>query len=68
VSSSNDPTNVKLKVSWTKDQLKDAPDFQYYKPASSTSSSDRSNSTSGQRGGPGTMAPPAGGTPPAQRQ
>jgi hypothetical protein len=27
----NDPTNVKLKVTWTKDQLKDAPDFQYYK-------------------------------------
>ena len=30
---SDDPTNVKLKVSWTKDQLKNAPDFQYYKPA-----------------------------------
>ena len=30
--SSNDPTNVKLKVAWTKDQLKGAPDFQYYKP------------------------------------
>ena len=30
-SSSSDPTNVKLKVSWTKDQLKSAPDFQYYK-------------------------------------
>ena len=29
---SDDPTNVKLKVSWTKDQLKNAPDFQYYKP------------------------------------
>jgi len=29
----NDPTSVKLKVSWTKDQLKDAPDFQYFKPA-----------------------------------
>jgi hypothetical protein len=34
---SNDPTHVKLKVSWTKDQLKNAPDFQYYKPASRTS-------------------------------
>ena len=34
-----DPTNVKLKVSWTKDQLKDAPDFQYYKAPSQTSSS-----------------------------
>jgi hypothetical protein len=29
----NDPTSVKLKVSWTKDQLKDAPDFQYFKSA-----------------------------------
>ena len=25
----NDPSNVKVKVAWTKDQLKDAPDFQY---------------------------------------
>jgi len=32
----NDPTNVKLKVAWTKDQLKDAPDFQYYKPPART--------------------------------
>jgi PRC-barrel domain protein len=37
-SGSNDPTNVKLKVSWTKEQLKNAPDFQYYKPPSRTSS------------------------------
>jgi sporulation protein YlmC with PRC-barrel domain len=29
----NDPTRVKLKVSWTKDQLKAAPDFQYYRVA-----------------------------------
>jgi hypothetical protein len=34
--SANDPTNVKLKVAWTKDQLKDAPDFQYYKPPART--------------------------------
>jgi hypothetical protein len=34
--SSNDPTNVKLKVAWTKDQLMQAPDFQYYKPPAST--------------------------------
>jgi PRC-barrel domain len=27
----NDPTQVKLKVTWTKDQLKNAPDFQYYR-------------------------------------
>src|SRR6266852_5532705 len=32
----NDPTNVKLKVSWTKDQLKAAPDFQYYRPPART--------------------------------
>jgi sporulation protein YlmC with PRC-barrel domain len=37
-SANNDPTNIKLKVSWTKDQLKSAPDFQYYKPPSRTSS------------------------------
>ncbi len=30
-SASNDPNDIKLKVSWTKDQLKQAPDFQYYK-------------------------------------
>jgi hypothetical protein len=33
---SDDPTNVKLKVSWTKDQLKNAPDFQYYRPPART--------------------------------
>jgi hypothetical protein len=33
----NDPTNVKLKVSWTKDQLKQAADFQYYKAPSRSS-------------------------------
>src|SRR5215510_13199838 len=32
VGTSSDPTSVKLKVTWTKDQLKNAPDFQYYKP------------------------------------
>jgi hypothetical protein len=31
-SSSNDPTAVKLKVTWTKEQLQSAPDFQYFKP------------------------------------
>jgi hypothetical protein len=34
--SANDPTSVKVKVAWTKDQLKDAPDFQYYKPPART--------------------------------
>lgn len=33
---SNDPTDVSLKVSWTKDQLQAAPDFQYYKPPAAT--------------------------------
>jgi sporulation protein YlmC with PRC-barrel domain len=39
-SANNDPTNVKLKVSWSKDQLKSAPDFEYYRapaPARTTS-------------------------------
>jgi hypothetical protein len=41
---STDPNDVKLKVSWTKDQLKGAPDFQYYKsPARTTSSGDAPN-------------------------
>jgi hypothetical protein len=30
-----DATSVKLKVAWTKDQLKDAPDFRYYQPPAS---------------------------------
>jgi PRC-barrel domain len=34
----NDPSNVKLKMAWTKDQLQDAPDFQYYKPPARTAS------------------------------
>ena len=38
---SDDPNNIKLKVSWTKDQLKQAPDFQYYKPAATTGQRDR---------------------------
>jgi hypothetical protein len=38
---SSDPTNVKLKVSWTKEQLQKAPDFQYYKPPSPSRTSDR---------------------------
>src|SRR5262245_30156412 len=39
MASRNDaPTMVKLKVSWTKDQLKNAPDFQYYKPPARTTS------------------------------
>jgi hypothetical protein len=38
-SNANDPNDMKLKVTWTKDQLKNAPSFEYYKaPARTTSS------------------------------
>ena len=33
---SNDPNDIKLKVSWTKDQLKAAPGFEYWKSSSTT--------------------------------
>lgn len=57
---SNDPTNVRLKVAWTKDELQKAPDFEYYKPPAST--------TSTQPGQPGTtgMAPRPAPTQPTQ--
>jgi hypothetical protein len=35
-SAANDPNNVKLKVASTKDELRDAPDFQYYKSPART--------------------------------
>src|SRR5437660_10205535 len=59
VSRNDDPTMVKLKVSWTKDQLKNAPDFQYYKPPART--------TSGAGGSPTTGMAPQPTTPPAER-
>jgi sporulation protein YlmC with PRC-barrel domain len=37
-SASNDPNNVKLKISMTKDQLKNAPSFEQYRAASTTGS------------------------------
>jgi sporulation protein YlmC with PRC-barrel domain len=55
-SSNNDPTNVKLKVSWTKDELKNAPDFQYYKPPARTTSGGGPSPTTG-------MAPRGGNMP-----
>src|SRR5262245_18720397 len=58
-SRNDDPTMVKLKVSWTKDQLKNAPDFQYYKPPART--------TSGAGGSPTTGMAPRPTTPPAGR-
>jgi PRC-barrel domain len=41
VSRSDDPSNIKLKVSWTKDQLKQAPDFQYFKATATVGQRDR---------------------------
>src|ERR1700758_3819185 len=42
---SDDPTMTKLKVTWTKDQLKNAPDFQYYKPPARTTGAPGSPTT-----------------------
>jgi hypothetical protein len=56
---SNDPTNIKLKVAWTKDELMKAPDFQYFKaPSDSAANAPRpsTNGMSQQRPAPG--APP----------
>jgi hypothetical protein len=50
----NDLTMVKLKVAWTKDQLKEAADFQYYKPPARTGATP-SPTTTGQA--PRPMAP-----------
>jgi hypothetical protein len=43
----DDPNNIKLKVSWTKDQLKNAPDFQYYRPAARTTERPMTSPTTG---------------------
>jgi hypothetical protein len=43
--SADDPTRVDLKVSWTKDELKAAPDFQYYRPPARTSARPGSSPT-----------------------
>jgi hypothetical protein len=62
-SRNDDPTVVKLKVSWTKEQLKNAPDFQYYKPPARTTGSPGGSPTTGMAPRPTT--PPT--TPPAGR-
>ena len=59
-SGTNDPADVKLKVSWTKDQLKNAPEFQYYKPARTTSERPGTSPTTG-------MAPRTNSPAPAPR-
>jgi sporulation protein YlmC with PRC-barrel domain len=58
---SNDPNNVKLKVSWTKDELKNAPAFQYYNASSSSSP------TTGMAPRDRAPATAPSTTPPAQR-
>ncbi len=57
---SDDPTHVNLKVSWTKDELKAAPDFQYYRPPVRTSDRPGTSPTTGMAprpAAPGPMAP-----------
>jgi sporulation protein YlmC with PRC-barrel domain len=56
-SRNDDPTMVKLKVSWTKDQLKSAPDFQYYKSPARTTGGPGASPTTGMAPRP---TPPAG--------
>src|SRR6516164_3660970 len=58
-SRNDDPTMVKRNVSWTTEQLKNATDFQYYKPPART--------TSGAGGSPTTGMAPRPTTPPAGR-
>jgi PRC-barrel domain len=55
--SANDPTNIKLKVAWTKDQLKDAPDFQYYKPPARTTPSPATTGSAPRPTAPATPRP-----------
>jgi hypothetical protein len=58
----DDPTSIKLKVAWTKDQVQQAPDFQYYKPPADTAGGGQTTGM-GQR--PSPMAPVS---PPARTQ
>jgi hypothetical protein len=62
--SSSDPTNIKLKVAWTKDQLQQAPDFQYYKaPSGSASNGTRPTTTGMGQQAPSPMAPSSPAAP-----
>jgi hypothetical protein len=58
-SRSDDPNNIKLKVAWTKDELKNAPDFQYYKAASRTSGNPPATTGAAPRPAPAPANPPA---------
>jgi sporulation protein YlmC with PRC-barrel domain len=64
MSSDNDPTHVNLKVSWTKDQLKAAPDFQYFRAAPRMSERPGTSPTTGMAPRPAAPSPMA----PAPRQ
>jgi hypothetical protein len=56
----NDPTNSRLKVAWSKDELMKAPDFQYFKaPSDSATNAPRPSTTGmGQRPNPTTPGAP----------
>ena len=57
--SDSDPTRVNLKVTWTKDQLKAAPDFQYYRAPARTTERPATSPTTGMapRPAPGPAVP-----------
>jgi sporulation protein YlmC with PRC-barrel domain len=54
---SDDPTHVNLKVSWTKDELKAAPDFEYYRAPARTSERPGGSPTTGMAPRPAAPAP-----------
>jgi len=57
---SDDPTKFKLKVAWTKEQVQQAPDFQYFKPASESASNGPTTGLGGRRSSPmAPISPPA---------
>jgi hypothetical protein len=61
MSSDNDPTRVNLKVSWTKDQLKAAPDFEYYRAPARTTERPGGSPTTGMAPRPAAPSPMAPG-------
>ena len=58
---SDDPTMTKLKVTWTKDQLKNAPGFQYYKPPARTTGAPGGSPTTGMAPRPTSPGPSSPG-------
>lgn len=55
---STDPSDMKLKVSWTKDQLNSAPSFEYYKAPARTTSPGAGPANTGAAPRPATPAVP----------